>query len=258
MMDDWSQSPAAASAQIQMVRLSDLGPGHRLSLEGIAVRSFSLGVALALSALATVSILLLTSSPLWRVPFFAAALSTFHFLEFWTTARYNTPVAHVDSFLLTANWPAYQIAHAAAVLECLVVHALFPARAWAPFYSGHVLLLVGCACVVLGQAGRSAAMVQAGRSFNHVIQVKKRDDHELVTTGLYACARHPSYAAFFFWGLGTQLVLGNPFCFIAYALVLWRFFSARIRHEEQVLLSHYGEAYRNYKEHVRSGIPLVR
>jgi len=250
-------SPAAPSAQIPMVRLSDLSPGQRLSLEGIGIRSFYLGISLTLSAVITISTLLFTSSPLWRIPFFIAALSTFHFLEFWTTAKYNTAVANVDSFLLTANWPSYQIAHIAAMLECLVTNQLFPNRAWAPFYTGHILLLLGCLWVTTGQIARSAAMIQAGRSFNHVIQVKKKDDHELVTTGLYSFVRHPSYSGFFFWGIGTQLVLGNPICFVAYTLVLWRFFSTRIKHEEKVLLNHYGEAYKNYKEHVGSGIPLV-
>ncbi|RYC53688.1 Protein-S-isoprenylcysteine O-methyltransferase, partial [Xylaria longipes] len=73
-------------------------PGQPKSLEGIAIRSFYLGGALALSATTMASILLLSASPLWRLPFFFGALSTFHFLEFWTTAKYNTSVASIDSF----------------------------------------------------------------------------------------------------------------------------------------------------------------
>lgn len=42
-------------------------------------------------------------------------------------------------------------------------------------------------------------------------------------------SRHPSYAGFFYWALGTQLLLGNPLSALVFAVVLWRFFSRRIR-----------------------------
>jgi protein-S-isoprenylcysteine O-methyltransferase len=96
----------------------DLGLHGGRSFAGIATRAFGLGAAFSLS-LAAVAYLAGTGVALWRLPFFVGALALFHFLEFWTTAAYNTPHCEVDSFLLTANWPAYAIAHAAAAVECL-------------------------------------------------------------------------------------------------------------------------------------------
>lgn len=61
------------------------------------------------------------------------------------------------------------------------------------------------------------------------MQFRKRDNHVLVTSGIYRIMRHPSYFGFFYWALGTQMILGNPFSFMAYALVLWKFFSQRVR-----------------------------
>ena len=49
--------------------------------------------------------------------------------------------------------------------------------------------------------------------------------------------RHPSYAGFFYWALGTQLVLQNPVSFVFYAAVLYKFFSRRIRGTLSVMLS---------------------
>lgn len=71
-------------------------------------------------------------------------------------------------------------------------------------------------------------MVQAGSNFNHTVQAERKEGHTLVQHGVYAVLRHPSYFGFFWWGLGTQLVLGNVVCFAGYALVLWRFFYKRI------------------------------
>ncbi len=36
-------------------------------------------------------------------------------------------------------------------------------------------------------------MIHAHNNFSHILAYKKRTDHELVTTGVYAWTRHPSY-----------------------------------------------------------------
>ncbi|KAK6087900.1 isoprenylcysteine carboxyl methyltransferase [Seiridium cupressi] len=232
--------------------------GKAKSLEGIALRSFCLGITLALSVVAVTTILVFSSSPLWRVPFFFAALSTFHFLEFWTTAKYNTQEAKIESFLLTANWPMYFIAHSSATLECFFTKLIWPNRSWAPLYTGHVLLLIGFLLVVVGQFVRATAMMQLGTNFNHIVQDRKRTGHELVTSGIYGVMRHPSYFGFFYWGVGTQIVLGNPICFAAYLVVLWRFFSTRIRAEETHMSRFFGDDFTEYQKRVPTMIPFIR
>jgi len=227
------------------------------SLAGIALRSFCLGIALAVGVISTLTVALLTSSPLWRLPFFLSSLSLFHFLEFWTTAAYNTRAADISSFLLTANWPAYAIAHSAAALECLAANTLWPARAWAPPHTAPLVALLGWALVVAGQTVRSVAMVQAGPSFNHQVQRQRGAAHVLVTTGIYARLRHPSYFGFFWWALGTQVVMGNVVSFFVYAAILWKFFSTRIRHEEELLVKFFGAEYVDYRRHVGTKIPFV-
>ncbi|CVL07847.1 protein-S-isoprenylcysteine O-methyltransferase [Fusarium proliferatum] len=231
--------------------------GQPKSLSGIALRAFCLGITLACSAISMGAILFLTSSPAWRVPFFLFALSAFHFLEFWTTAEKNTLVASIGSFLLTANWPGYAIAHSAAFIECAIVNLFFPNRHWAPYGTGPILLLLGLAMVTVGQYVRSVAMLQAGASFNHHVQTRKKDSHELVTSGIYSIFRHPSYFGFFYWGLGTQLVMGNVLCFFAYAAVLWLFFSKRIKHEEAKLIEFFQSDYVQYRKRVGTKIPFI-
>ncbi|KID79558.1 Protein-S-isoprenylcysteine O-methyltransferase [Metarhizium brunneum] len=237
--------------------LKNLTPGQPMSLAGISLRAFALGLTASLGLVSTALVLALTSSPLWRVPLFLCALSTFHFLEFWTTAAANTPEATVHAFLLTANWPAYPVAHAVACAECVLTEVVFPGRRWAPPGLGTALTLVGLVMVVGGQVVRSVAMLTAGQSFNHTVQTRKADSHTLVTTGVYGLWRHPSYFGFFYWGLGTQLVLGNVFCFVAYAYVLWKFFSSRVRVEEKGLVKFFGDDYVQYRRRVGTMIPFV-
>lgn len=213
----------------------DSFPGRRKSSAGISLRAWSLGQAFG-AGLLLVGYLLYHEQPLWRIPFFVATVALFHFLEFWTTARYNTRYATVSAFLLSSNGTAYNIAHAAAVTECLLSYfsgsstatssSSWAARLWGPWPIS--ITVLGLCVTALGQVTRSWAMVHAGTNFNHIVQTKRSDDHQLVTTGIYAYLRHPSYFGFFWWGLGTQIVMGNRICLVAYAFVLWRFFARRI------------------------------
>jgi protein-S-isoprenylcysteine O-methyltransferase len=216
-------------------------PNGTMSLAGISLRAMLLGTTLGLSA--SLALLLSTSTvyttPLWRVPFFIASLSLFHFLEFYVTARYNTRHATITAFLLSSNGWAYNVAHGSAVVECIVSHIFWPGQTAAgrmltvtePFYGSEVsvLLIGGFVLLSVGQVIRTIAMAQAASNFNHHVQSRHQQGHVLVNTGLYRYLRHPSYFGFFWWGLGTQLILGNMVCFVGYAVVLWRFFSIRIK-----------------------------
>ncbi|KAI4158483.1 MAG: hypothetical protein LQ342_007369 [Letrouitia transgressa] len=211
-----------------------------LPLASISFRAFALGLTLGVSLTATFLLSYLTS-PLWRAPFFLATLSLFHFLEYYTTARCNPAAATISAFLLSQNGYGYNIAHSLAFLECLGRHWVLSAwPGWTlltpmwwmlPTQLQLPWLGLGAALMVLGQATRTMAMVHAGRNFNHLVQMKKKEGHILVTDGVYGWLRHPSYFGFFWWGLGTQVVMGNVGCLAGYAVVLWRFFRLRIESE---------------------------
>ncbi|PCG99438.1 Isoprenylcysteine carboxyl methyltransferase [Penicillium occitanis (nom. inval.)] len=233
-------------------------PNGSMSLSGIATRAFGLGLILGLCCMTTIYCLTIHQTPLWRIPFFVSSLCLFHFLEFWVTAQYNTKYADVSSFLLTSNGAAYNIAHGSAVVECFVSHYLFGASSSTILRTvSSILLLFGILCMVIGQIVRTLAMATAGSNFNHIVQVRRREGHVLVTGGIYSLLRHPSYFGFFWWGLGSQLVLQNVICFVGYALVLWRFFSSRIYREERFLIAFFGDEYISYKSRTIVGIPFI-
>ncbi|EXJ95154.1 hypothetical protein A1O1_00273 [Capronia coronata CBS 617.96] len=246
-------------------------PGGRRSLAGVASRAFGLGIALGFSVLLTLE-LAYWGYGLWRAPCFVATLALFHYLEFDMTARYNPPDASISSFLLLSNGVAYAAAHTAAILELLIRHWLhsdykpqwlilpfhIPAFLPVPELPSHVTVGAGLFFIVLGQLVRSAAMRKARTSFNHVVQWTKRADHTLVTDGVYAFSRHPSYFGFFWWGIGTQILLENRICFVAYTVVLWKFFNHRIMHEEKHLVSFFGQDYLDYRKRTPVRIPFIR
>lgn len=100
-------------------------------------------------------------------------------------------------------------------------------------------------------------MHTAGHSFSHIVKTKKESDHVLVKTGVYSWSRHPSYLGFFWWAIGTQLLLLNPVSLVIFIFVLWKFFSDRIRVEEEYLIEFFSAEYIEYKNKVGVGIPFI-
>lgn len=106
---------------------------------------------------------------------------------------------------------------------------------------------------------RALAIRTCGNSFSHYIETGDRtdaDDTTLVTTGIYAWCRHPSYSGFLLYVVGMQMVLGNIWMAVFCVAVLARFFIGRIRVEEWFLLRRYPE-YAEYKASVCALVPFL-
>ena len=104
---------------------------------------------------------------------------------------------------------------------------------------------------------RTLAMITAGRSFNHQIEVEREEGHVLVTEGIYSIMRHPSYAGWLYWAVGTQLLLCNPISLVLYAYSAHSFFKERIPYEEGLLEDFFGAEYVNYKKRTPTLIPFI-
>jgi len=187
----------------------------------------------------------------YPLAFFASVWAAFHWLEFAITAGWNREKCTVDSFLLNNGW-LYHFANSLALTEYLLT--LYFKPSWK---TNSYIFVIGVCLTLAGQFIRSSAMISANTNFSHSVQLKKAESHRLVTEGVYAYFRHPSYAGFFYWSLGTQLALQNPVSFVVFFLILWRFFSSRIKVEERALVLFFGEEYKSYRRRVSTRIPFV-
>jgi protein-S-isoprenylcysteine O-methyltransferase Ste14 len=83
-------------------------------------------------------------------------------------------------------------------------------------------------------------------------------DHELIRTGPYAIIRHPIYASMLAILLGTGVVLTPPMLFIPAIIIFLIGTEIRVRTEDNLLATHFGDQFRNYRQHVSAYIPLIR
>ncbi|KAL1116478.1 hypothetical protein AAG570_004950 [Ranatra chinensis] len=164
-------------------------------------------------------------------------MAFFHYSEFLTIAVSNPDTLSVDSFILNHS-PQYKIAAVSSWIEFWIEHALWPDLknvCWP-------LSALGLFVCVCGEAVRKLAMLTARTNFNHVVQSEK----------------HPAYAGWFYWAVGTQMILVNPVCIVAYLAASWKFFKDRITIEEVTLLNFFQYDYVLYQDRIPTGLPFIR
>jgi protein-S-isoprenylcysteine O-methyltransferase Ste14 len=83
-------------------------------------------------------------------------------------------------------------------------------------------------------------------------------DHQLVRSGPYSLLRHPIYASMLCMLLGTGLVLAPWPLFLSALFIFLVGTEIRIRVEDGLLASHFGEEFAAYKREVRAYIPWLR
>lgn len=179
----------------------------------------------------------------------------FHLAEFFITAVYNPTQATADSYLINHSM-TYTAAAVSSWIEFwfrFVFLGYFSKTGFPPWVS-----TVGFLILIAAQMIRSMAMATAGESFNHLIQTSKKENHVLVTHGIYSIFRHPSYVGFFYWSIATQLLLGNIIHTILYTGAAWTFFQRRIHYEEESLCQFFPTSYPQYVSQSYMGIPFLK
>jgi protein-S-isoprenylcysteine O-methyltransferase Ste14 len=96
---------------------------------------------------------------------------------------------------------------------------------------------------------------ELGRNWSDSLEV--REQHKLVTEGLYRYVRHPMYTAFFLWAVAQALLLPNWFAGFAGLVGFGTLFLFRVGQEEQMMLETFGEDYRAYMQRTARLIPGI-
>jgi protein-S-isoprenylcysteine O-methyltransferase Ste14 len=115
--------------------------------------------------------------------------------------------------------------------------------------------------VLLGWLVMGAALVMfylthkaLGRNWSVSLQLK--DDHRLVTEGIYAHIRHPMYTAFWLWAVAQALLLPNWVAGFSGVVGFGALYLLRVGPEEQLMIDQFGDEYRDYMK--RTGRLLPR
>ncbi len=94
-----------------------------------------------------------------------------------------------------------------------------------------------------------------GKSWSVTLEL--RQNHRLVTQGVYRFVRHPMYASFFLFAFSQALLLNNWLAGGAALAAVTLLYWIRIPHEEQMMLDNFGDEYRSYMQSTNGILPRL-
>ena len=116
-------------------------------------------------------------------------------------------------------------------------------------------LFAGGACLVIGLWLFYRSHADLGTNWSITLEV--REQHRLITQGVYRRIRHPMYSALVLYSVGQALVIPNwvagPSNLIAFAIL----FALRVRAEERMMVEGFGDEYAAYSARTKRLIPGV-
>ncbi len=126
--------------------------------------------------------------------------------------------------------------------------AHFPLPTWARW--------VGAVITSTGVALFSWAHFVLGMNWTAVLALAQ--EQELITNGPYRYVRHPMYSAFFILGLGFLLLSANWLVGLLYLGSLVLMYGMRVSREEEMMVSRFGETYRQYMQKTGRILPRFK
>jgi len=153
----------------------------------------------------------------------------------------------LEVFLLTLAWIAF--------FTPLIWVAAPPLFAFADYPLHPVPFAAGVLCFAAGLWILHLSHVDLGTNWSITLEV--RENHRLVTEGIYRRVRHPMYLSFFLYAVGQALVLPNWVVGPSYAVVFGLLFALRVGREETMMLEEFGPDYQAYMGRTKRLIPGV-
>lgn len=94
-----------------------------------------------------------------------------------------------------------------------------------------------------------------GRSWSVTLEL--RDQHALITHGLYRYVRHPMYSAFWLWAISQALLLPNWIAGLSGIVGFGTLYFCRVGNEERMMQAAFGEEYAAYCARTKRIIPGI-
>lgn len=143
-----------------------------------------------------------------------------------------------------------------AAIGQIVVPGVYVVTGWPAFadYGFHPLMAwLGVAVLVAALVLFRLTHVQLGRNWS--ITLETRENHSLVTDGLYRYVRHPMYSSFLLLTAAQALLIQNWIAGPIGVVTLGLLFFLRVGAEERLMLETFGDDYRAYVKRTARVIP---
>ncbi len=124
-----------------------------------------------------------------------------------------------------------------------------------PYKDLNILAFCGLTMIITGLALRIWSILSLGKHFTATVRL--HNEHELMQNGPYAILRHPSYTGAFFAITGVAFFLNAAISIFISIVVMFIAYYIRIKTEEKLLTSYFGDAYIAYSKNKKKLFPYV-
>jgi len=151
-----------------------------------------------------------------------------------------------EAALLTLAWMGFLIP---------LLWVVFPVFSFAKYSLRPWLFGAGVLCLVAGLWWFQRSHSDLGTYWSVTLEL--RENHRLITQGVYRYVRHPMYAALFLYAIGQALVVPNWVVGPSYFVAIGILFAFRIRAEERMMLETFGDEYAAYVARTKLLVPGI-
>ncbi len=152
----------------------------------------------------------------------------------------------LEIVLLSLMWIAFFIP---------LIWIAVPAFSFAEYRLGAGPLVAGIVCFAAGLWLFFRSHADLGTNWSITLEV--RDQHQLITHGVYRRIRHPMYTAFFLYSIGQTLVIPNWVVGPSYLVPFIVLFACRVGNEERMMVEQFGEEYTAYVSRSKRLVPGI-
>src|ERR1700682_1134514 len=156
---------------------------------------------------------------------------------------YKTPL---ETGLLVFFWVGFFVP---------LIWVVSPAFSFAEYPLSIGSLVAGVTCLIIGLWLFYRSHADLGTNWSITLEV--REQHRLITQGVYRRIRHPMYLALALYAIGQALVIPNWVYGSSHLIPFLILCALRIRAEERMMLEEFGDEYGAYSARTKRLIPGV-
>ena len=136
-----------------------------------------------------------------------------------------------------------------------LIWVVSPAFSFAEYRLRLTPLVAGIVCLAAGLWLFYRSHADLGTFWSVTLEV--RENHRLITEGVYRRIRHPMYAALLLYSIGQILAVPNWIAGPSYLFSFGILFAFRVRVEEQMMLDAFGDQYAAYIAKTKRLVPGI-
>lgn len=120
--------------------------------------------------------------------------------------------------------------------------------------SSNILGIIGLIFCFTGAFIACWARYVLGKNWS--LSIQKKEDHQLIQTGLYKYIRHPIYTGLLLLFTGNAIIIAE-YRIIPAILIIFFSFWFKLKKEESLMIKTFGDDYHRYMANTKALIPYI-